>query len=350
MAIDSAEKRRAAAGVKKRAPRVTPTAAKDAPWRSQVARIYSGISIAAPVAVVVTRIIRAFVYRKHRRLRARKFFGGFTGILDTLAASSAAAYSVRRLTGTSWGSNDGVPDSLVRIREDSGNTEQNFSYDSNGDLDTAAITTFLSGAGGFIVTLFDQSGNGRDMSQSVAGMQPPYAASSINSKPSATYIRASSRHFQNDTLAVHFQGEDVPITFAGVLKPAGVLSGSFFGFKDGTNSSNFNFFKTNLWGAGVTDDTGVSKTKTISGVSVGTPTILTFHSNGKVVELEQDGADKSWGGDIDVGNVDAPTGLLGGSGAFMDGDMPESIFWKSELSAADIDAIQADQNAYWAVF
>lgn len=72
-----------------------------------------------------------------------------------------AAYSVRRLL-TSYAGN------LVRLRRDSDNAESNFGYDVNGNLDKAAITTWLAGANGFGVTFYDQSGNGRDAVQATA--------------------------------------------------------------------------------------------------------------------------------------------------------------------------------------
>ena len=51
MAIDSAEKRRSAAGVGfwVFGPGVTPNASKDAEWRQQAGWGYSGIAAAAPV-------------------------------------------------------------------------------------------------------------------------------------------------------------------------------------------------------------------------------------------------------------------------------------------------------------
>jgi hypothetical protein len=43
MSIDTPEKRKSAAGVKRFLARVTPNALKDQEWRQQVGRIYSGI-------------------------------------------------------------------------------------------------------------------------------------------------------------------------------------------------------------------------------------------------------------------------------------------------------------------
>lgn len=50
MAIDSAEKRRAASGLNITFPVVTPNASTDDEWRQQAAGTYSGIGIDAPAA------------------------------------------------------------------------------------------------------------------------------------------------------------------------------------------------------------------------------------------------------------------------------------------------------------
>ena len=76
-----------------------------------------------------------------------------------------AAYSVRRLL-TSY------TDDLIRLRRDSDNAELDFGYDGNGDLDTAAITTWLAGANGFVATWYDQGLNGYDVANSTAVGQP----------------------------------------------------------------------------------------------------------------------------------------------------------------------------------
>jgi hypothetical protein len=60
----------------------------------------------------------------------------------------------------------------MRIREDSGDTETDIGYDSNGDLDTAAIASHCGTANGFVVSWVDQSGNGNDADQSTTTSQP----------------------------------------------------------------------------------------------------------------------------------------------------------------------------------
>ena len=82
-------------------------------------------------------------------------------------AAPAAAYSVRLLDTAV-----GVPTytgSAMRVREDSGDTETDIGFDTNGDLLTADIATHCGTANGFVVTWYDQSGNANDAEQPTAG-------------------------------------------------------------------------------------------------------------------------------------------------------------------------------------
>lgn len=85
---------------------------------------------------------------------------GFTGgLLDTFPTASAA-YSLRRLRLGYTGSAIRVYNSLTSIEQDIG-------FTTNGDLDTAALKTFLVSAGGYLKTWYDQSGNGKDATVAV---------------------------------------------------------------------------------------------------------------------------------------------------------------------------------------
>lgn len=76
----------------------------------------------------------------------------FTGLLDTYTGAGIAA-GVRRLSSTYTGP-------LMRIIRASDSSVTDISYDTSGHLDTAAISTFCSGTTGYILYLYDQSGNG----------------------------------------------------------------------------------------------------------------------------------------------------------------------------------------------
>ena len=95
----------------------------------------------------------------------------FTGLLDESYASGAVrAYSTRRLYSLYTGA-------CLRVRESGGNTETDIGFDSNGDLDTAAIASHCGSNDGFIRYWYDQSqsgatGSGVDAENSTAADQP----------------------------------------------------------------------------------------------------------------------------------------------------------------------------------
>lgn len=113
----------------------------------------------------------------------------FTGLLDTYSGAAAAYSAARRLSSTYTGS-------LIRVRRSSDNTEQDIGYDSNNVLDESALTTFVGSNNGFITTLYDQSGNSVNATQTTAANQPKIVNSGtvnkINSKPAFTFNGTSS--------------------------------------------------------------------------------------------------------------------------------------------------------------
>lgn len=88
---------------------------------------------------------------------------GFVGLLDTYP-NAAAAYSVRRLSSTYTGA-------LIEVRRSSDNTTQDIGYDSNGDLDTSALLSFVGAGDGFVRTWYDQSGNANNLTQTTTSSQ-----------------------------------------------------------------------------------------------------------------------------------------------------------------------------------
>lgn len=61
---------------------------------------------------------------------------------------------------------------LARLRRVSDNVESDFSVGGDGWIDAAAITTWLGGSSARVVSMYDQSGNGRHWTQPTAGTQP----------------------------------------------------------------------------------------------------------------------------------------------------------------------------------
>ena len=118
--------------------------------------------------------------------------GGASYLLDTYGGA-AAAYSLRKLSSTYSGN-------AIRVRRSSDNTEQNIGFDVNGNLDEAALTSFVGAGNGFVTKFYDQSGNSYNLEQTTAANQPKIVSSGtvnkINSKPSLNFDGS------NDALAV----------------------------------------------------------------------------------------------------------------------------------------------------
>jgi len=122
---------------------------------------------------------------------------GLTPPLDTYTGAKAA-YSLRKLRTAYTGS-------AIEVRRDSDNTTQDIGFDSNGDLDTAAIGTFVgSGNNGYVRTLYDQSGNANDAQNTTNGQQPLiYNGTSVitvGGKPAIEFDGVDDR-FQLDVTA-----------------------------------------------------------------------------------------------------------------------------------------------------
>jgi hypothetical protein len=121
----------------------------------------------------------------------------FTGVLDSVGISAQIAYGLRKLRTAYAGS-------AVRVRRSSDNAELDIGFTSGGDLDTVALLAHCGAGNGFVVTWYDQSGNGRDITQSTAVAQPQIvvlgAVLTRNSKPSMNFMLGMD--FLNTTLTL----------------------------------------------------------------------------------------------------------------------------------------------------
>jgi len=95
------------------------------------------------------------------------FFSSSGLILDGL--NSAAAYSLRKLRSAYTGP-------AIRVRRSSDNAEVDIGFTVSGNLDTGTLVAHVGSGSGFVTTWYDQSGNGRNATQTTAGSQPSIVA------------------------------------------------------------------------------------------------------------------------------------------------------------------------------
>lgn len=100
----------------------------------------------------------------------------------------------------------------LRLRRDSDDAESDFGF-TDGLLNTAAITTWLSGAEGYGVAWYDQSANGHTAEQTDAAAQPLYSADGF-------IFDGVDDHFVCDSVAAAITGTSTPWAVSAVLTPA----------------------------------------------------------------------------------------------------------------------------------
>jgi hypothetical protein len=122
--------------------------------------------------------------------------GNGTALLDSYSGASAA-YSLRNLSSAYTGP-------LIRVRRSSDNLERDIYGTFRGDLDLAALTSFVGANSGFVTTWYDQSGTGRHATQATAGSQPRIvnagAVDTLNGKPAVYNTSTTGMSFTPITL------------------------------------------------------------------------------------------------------------------------------------------------------
>ncbi len=109
-------------------------------------------------------------------------------LLDRYSVNVRVAYSVRKLSSTYSGN-------CIRVRNGS-NVDADIGFDSDGNLNEAALLTHCGSGDGFIAKWYDQSGNGGDLEQTTDAQQPQIVSSGAvlkeNGKPIITGLAASN--------------------------------------------------------------------------------------------------------------------------------------------------------------
>lgn len=111
-------------------------------------------------------------------------------LLDNYAGAQAA-FSLRKLRA-------GYTGNCIKVRRSSDNTTQDIGFNSNLELDTAALLTFCGSGDGFVHTWYDQTTAGRNAVNTSTGEQPQIvdrgSVMEINNKPAVDFDGS------NDTL------------------------------------------------------------------------------------------------------------------------------------------------------
>lgn len=120
-----------------------------------------------------------------------KTIAAVTPVLDNVSSQPYFAYSLRQLKSTYTGP-------AIQVRRSSDNATSNIGFDSNGNLDTAALTTFCGANSCFVSIWYDQSGNNLNQSQATIARQPMIVNAgnivTFNGKPAINFASASLQY------------------------------------------------------------------------------------------------------------------------------------------------------------
>lgn len=259
--------------------------------------------------------------------------GGF--ILDTLGLSVSQAYSLRLLTSAYAGS-------AIRIRRSSDNTEQDIGFDVNGDLDTAAITTFVGANSAYIVTLYDQGGSASNLTTSSTARQPRIVNAGVMEE-----LTTGKPGFRTDGTDDLLEGAGSaptqPTTRSTVLKFLNVSTVNAAICSDNAQSA-LSFVASGqlatYWGSSLTFKTGI----VANDVATVTEIASSVSSSG------------TYNGAKTTGNAGFLQSLRRSLGGAWDGTnrtsfssaiFSEHIYFLSALSDSDRGVLEADQKSYW---
>jgi hypothetical protein len=204
-----------------------------------------------------------------------------TFVLDNISKSPTVAYSVRKLSKTYHGF-------CLRVRRSSDNASLDIGFDTNGELDTAKMISFVGSYNGFVAIWYDQSGNQKNLTQVTPIYQPKIIDTGTlitsNGKPFIGFYGTpnSSNYNHMDVSGGQISTNAQLI----IVNKFGSASGSD-GFLLG-HTSYFNYHSmpsTNLFHSQYANSSVYSGTLFINGVSI-SPSLAPFHSDLKVISLQ----------------------------------------------------------------
>ena len=285
---------------------------------------------------------------------------GASFFLDTYT-NAAAAYSLQKLKATTT--------NVIKARRSSDDAELNFTAE---EITDGTLTTWTGAGDGFVQTIYDQSGEGNNATQTTANSQPKIVSSGSvileNGKPAMTFD-GSSDHFlvwNNTTAPTVYQNMSDAITVLAVEK-ATVITGSSINWRTANvlleirenNSSDAKVplnigYSDSKFGYGVTDDYLTGSELILSSTVTAIQRLSTSIVNGDDLDVRLNSVaaidetfttatgDRSIGADNSSFTIGVRTKDGGqADDAFYTGNLQEIILYKANKTS-DIVAMEAN--------
>lgn len=265
------------------------------------------------------------------------------GVLDAVAA-----YSTRKLRSTYAGQ-------CLRLRRSSDNAESDFGFTSSGDLDVAAITTWLGGNNGFVVTWYDQGGNAYNLTAAATTNQPQLILNVLNSRPVLRFD--GTNHYLRNTSFPDF-GDAYTTSIVAAFAVAGDTSQGMFEVSNGATNTGlgiqFYTLSTNRAHWQVRDATTNRRVSGTDDIRDGAFRIHSAHNTGSQLEYWINQISKGTSAytapnpntlnRLDIGRVVSPAGWL------FNGDIAEFVLFNTQLDNTQRTTLEDNQNTAYNVF
>ena len=253
-------------------------------------------------------------------------------LLDQYGDGIAAAYSVRKLSSSYSGS-------AFRVRRDSDNSEQDIGFDTDGNLDESALTTFVSSNNGLIVTWYDQSGNSNNATQSTSTRQMRVVSSGtidkLGTRVAPNSINVRTFYSNSSVISV-----TPPQTSVAVIKSS--LTGGTNHFIGETLSGTYRF-------SGHTDFLQLNGGSSINASGISQAHMVAVGlANGASSEIRANGSQVATGNTS--GNSYSINEVFGvNATSNFEGNMQEILIYTADKST-DIADIETDINTYYSIY
>lgn len=251
----------------------------------------------------------------------------------------AAAFSLRRLSKTYAGA-------LVRLRRASDNAEADFG--GAGFVSVPSIQSWLSGSSAFISKWYDQSGNGRDLTQATTSAQPAFNGALSNGQPGLV-LDGTASYMQTGAFTL------TPAVSFNVLRRTVTAGSTKIIFGQTTSAAvpyyaDRSAFYENVLSNGNEaphSDLGTSMpagTRGVVGGTFGNPSsasLLNVNAATIAAFTGDDGGTTAWSG-LTLGN----RGTLGSTNYYA-GEIQEFVFFSTGHTALQLAADNAVMRAAW---
>lgn len=276
-------------------------------------------------------------------------------LATAVGTDMAVGYSTARKLRTAYAG------SAIRVRRSSDSTEQDIGFDANGNLDEAAMLTFVGAGDGFVKTIYNQGTQASsDLTQTTTTLQPKIVTAGVTEKvggvPMASFTGTQylAGAFQSlyaangaatvlmvaqrpaTAAAMYVYTEDNAGTAGGTYSPLAYTSAGLPLFNDGSVA------QTPAGGVTFTDDGSLSQfTSLDSGASGSNAKSVTVDGVAKVAKT---GLTRPT---VTISATTFGARRSGGANAFFTGHIAEIVGWTSALTTQQLIDGPANQKGFY---